>query len=447
MLPPQWVLAARDSSIVVADRLHKARGVDFSRRSQLLQAVRTGEHGVVLAMVQELFPAELRQPGRRAAEDVLVEDDDVAQVRQAKYGAGAGTHQRFVLANESLAGIVDPDFPGQPLLGDCRETRKELGGELRRGKDGAGTGAMEVLAPKPAAHGDRQFQAVTQGMRPGTGRIGRIARQQFEHVGVHGVAAAGEEHVAAAEGPFLIAVLGPNAFHRARIGHQQPGHAGFRANGDIALRHFAVKLLEHHLEDRLAGRLAPEIARHAVTGTSRRRARYRMTGKRNEALVEYPVQRVRRVVHRAPDNVRVRLAVGNLHDVVVMAIRRIYDALVLLQPCAGRADLSGGHGERAAQRVRRFQHQYFRVAPRRVDGGRQAGCAGAHDDEVPPRLQQCPGPHRRDHHGQGGACPREQFSSFHRRGVYMRPAVTVFPAASAPARRAVPGCIRAGERS
>ena len=278
---------------------------------------------------------------------------------------------------------------------------------------------MKVLAPQPAAHRDGQVQSVSQGMRPGSGRVGGVAGQQFEHVRVHGVAAAGEQNVASTEGPFLFAALGPNALHRAGIGRQQPGYPGIRANGDIASRHFAVELLQHDLEDRLAGFLGPEVTRNAVTCTARRRAGYGMAGKRNEALVEQPVQRIRRQVHGASNDVGVCLAEGDLHDVLVVAVGRIDDALVFLQPGAGRADLPGGHGQRAAQRIGRLQHQHLRAASRSMYGGRQPGSAGAHDEVVPVRFHECARPQGRAQDGQGGACALQQFSAFHSRAVYM----------------------------
>jgi len=261
--------------------------------------------------------------------------------------------------------------------------------------------------------------------------------------------------MASAEGPFLFAALGPNALHRARIGRQQPGNPGIRANGDIALRHFAVELLQYDLEDRLAGLLGPEITPNAVTRASRCRAGHGMAGQRNKALVQQPVQRIRREVHGPPNNVRVRIAEGDLHDVLVVAVGRIHDAPVLLQPRPGRADLPGGHGQRAAQRVGRLQHQHLRAASRSVYGGRQPGGAGAHDYVVPVRFHECARPQGRAQDGQGGACALQQFSAFHSRAVYM-PAGAIataglcskrHPGASAPARRAVRGCIRAGARS
>lgn len=141
----------------------------------------------------------------------------------------------------------------------------------------------------------------------------------------------------------------------------------------------ALEGRQEHAEQR-ASALRTAVVAPRLEG--RVHAEPRLLRREHQAVRLEPVDGLRGVVDVEPQDLGIGLAMAHLHRVVVELLRRVDDALALLQPRAARRHHPAGEVQRAADAVRALDHQHLRAARRRLVRERHAGRSGADHDDV-----------------------------------------------------------------
>ena len=190
-----------------------------------------------------------------------------------------------------------------------------------------------------------------------------------DHVGVVGITAAGQDHALGVEPDRLVAGLGDDAAHGAPVvGHQ--GHGG---------------RLEQHLDPLGEARVVEALGKagaHALVGVPGLQRRPQgLHGVEDAALLLEPRDGLARSLEEVLGEFGVGHPVVVLHDLLKDLGRREVDPGLLL-PVGAQAEHALGVGARAAHDPELLEHDAAQAELGRLQAGRQAAHAGAHDHHV-----------------------------------------------------------------
>ena len=204
--------------------------------------------------------------------------------------------------------------------------------------------------------------------------------QRFEHGRITRAAAGGDDRVATTHIRALaVAVFDHHAIDRAFRVLNEIDSAGVGHHGDASRLHALVELRSNHREDRAAVLCTPVIARHRVIVVQR--ADRRLFVRDLQADLRKPVDHATCMVGPQSCHLRNGRAGADLHDVVVVLLRRVLNAFRLLEDGTRSAHHAAGNHQRAAEAGGLFDDDDVRATIRREYCGDHACRSAANDDE------------------------------------------------------------------